>query len=223
MAVLIALLPVLAATAIGNQEIFNAYLLWGDQNYNLVFMGQTMPTSWLVSLDAAISTITVGAAIVFWTWWSKRWKEPDEIIKVAIGAFIAAGAPLILAAASQYALQTGEKVSLIWGIGFHVVNDIGFAMIFPVGLALYSRAAPRQVGGLFIGIYYLHLFMCNLATGRVAGLIETMDGATFWGMHAAIIAAGAVVLLVFAVFFRKLLAPTAADLAPPTGAAAQAT
>jgi proton-dependent oligopeptide transporter, POT family len=220
MLVLIALLPVLAATAIGNQEIFNAYLLWGDANYNLVFFGQTMPTSWLISLDAIISTITVGAAIVFWTWWSKRWKEPDEIIKVAIGALIAAGAPLILAAASAYAVQTGEKVSLLWGIGFHVINDIGFAMIFPVGLALYSRAAPRQVGGLFIGIYYLHLFMCNLATGRIAGLLETMDGATFWGMHAAVIAGGAVVLLVFALLFRKLLAPTAADLGQPAGAAA---
>jgi len=54
MAVLIALLPVLAATAIGNQEIFNAYLLWGEQNYNLVFFGETMPVSWLVSLDAII-------------------------------------------------------------------------------------------------------------------------------------------------------------------------
>jgi POT family proton-dependent oligopeptide transporter len=212
MAVLIALLPVLAATAIGNQEIFNAYLLWGEENYNLVFFGQTMPTSWLISLDAIISTVTVGGAIFFWTWWSRHWKEPSEIIKIAIGALIAAGAPLILALASQYAAQTGEKVSLAWGLGFHIVNDIGFAMIFPIGLALYSRAAPRQVGGLFIGIYYLHLFICNLATGRVAGMIETMDGASFWGMHAIIIAVGAVVLLVFALLFRKLLAPTTADL-----------
>ena len=118
-------------------------------------------------------------------------------------------------------VATGEKVSLLWGIGFHVINDVGFAMIFPVGLALFSRAAPRQVGGLFIGIYYLHLFICNFATGKVAGLIETMDGSTFWGMHAAIIAAGAVLLVVFALLFRKLLAPTAEDVAP-TGNAATA-
>lgn len=222
MAVLVALLPVLAMTAIGNQEIFNAYLLWGEENYNLVFFGQTMPTSWLVSLDAIISTVTVGGALVFWTIWAKYRKEPDEIIKLAIGALIAAGAPLLLAAASATAVATGEKVSLIWGLGFHIVNDIGFAMVFPVGLALFSRAAPRQVGGLFIGIYYLHLFICNLATGRVAGLIETMDGATFWGLHAAIIAAGAVLLVVFAFAFRRLLAPTAEDLAPAQAAAAPA-
>lgn len=213
MAVLVALLPVLAMTAIGNQEIFNAYLLWGEKHYDLVFFGQNMPVSWLVSLDAIISTLTVGGALVFWTVWSKYAKEPDEIIKLAIGASIAAGAPLLLAAASANEAATGQKASLIWGLGFHIINDVGFAMIFPVGLALFSRAAPRQVGGMFIGVYYLHLFICNLATGKIAGLVETMDGVTFWTMHAAIIAAGAVVLLVFAFLFRKLLAPTAEDVA----------
>ena len=107
-------------------------------------------------------------------------------------------------------------------MGFHFVNDIGFAMIFPVGLALFSRAAPRQVGGMFIGIYYLHLFICNLATGKVAGMIETMDGFSFWAMHAAVIAGGAVALVVFAVLFNKLLAPKAADAAPVASEAAPA-
>jgi POT family proton-dependent oligopeptide transporter len=222
MLVLIALLPVLAATAVGNQEIFNAYLLWGDANYNLVFFGESMPVSWLISLDAIISTATVGGALIFWTVWAKFWKEPDEIVKLAIGASIAAAAPLILAAASAQHAATGEKASLAFGLGFHIVNNVGFAMIFPVGLALFSRAAPRQVGGLFIGIYYLHLFICNLAVGRLAGMIETMDGASFWTMHAAIIAAGAVVLVVFAFLFRRILAPTAQDAAPAGAAAAPA-
>src|SRR5262245_28635923 len=213
MAVLIALLPVLAATAIGNQEIFNAYLLWGEQNYNLVFFGETMPVSWLVSLDAIISTATVGGAIVFWSVYARYRKEPNEIVKLAIGALIAAAAPLILAIAGASAAESGQKVSLLWGLGFHIVNDVGFAMIFPVGLALFSRAAPRQVGGLFIGIYYVHLFMCNFATGKLAGLVETMDGFSFWALHAAVIAGGVVALVVFAVLFGKLLAPKADDTA----------
>lgn len=221
MGVLIALLPVLAMTAVGNQEIFNAYLLWGEEHYNLQFGGQTMPVTWLISLDAIISTVTVGGALAFWTIWSRYAKEPDEIVKLAIGALIATGAPLILAAASANEAATGQKASLLWGLGFHIVNDVGFAMIFPVGLALFSRAAPKQVGGVFIGVYYLHLFICNLAVGKLAGLIETMDGASFWSMHAAIIGAGAVILFAFAIFFRKLLAPTAADLGQPAEAAAQ--
>ena len=211
MAVLIALLPVLAATAIGNQEIFNAYLLWGEANYDLVFFGETMPVSWLVSLDAVIATATVGGALAFWTVYAKYRKEPDEIVKLAIGAVIAAGGPLILAFASANAAASGGKVSLLWGLGFHIVNDVGFAMVFPVGLALFSRAAPRRVGGLFIGIYYLHLFICNFATGKVAGFIETMSGFNFWAMHAAIVLGGGLALVVFWLLFGSLLAPKGED------------
>jgi POT family proton-dependent oligopeptide transporter len=222
MAVLIALLPVLAATAIGNQEIFNAYLLWGEANYNLVFFGETMPVSWLVSLDAIISTVTVGGALAFWTVYAKYRKEPDEIVKLAIGAMIAAGGPLLLAIASANAAASGGKVSLVWGLAFHIVNDVGFAMVFPVGLALFSRAAPRRVGGLFIGIYYLHLFVCNLTTGKVAGFIETMSGFNFWAMHAAIVFGGGVALIVFWVLFGSLLAPKG-ETAPTVPAARPAT
>lgn len=232
MVLLVAMLPVLAMSALGNQEIFNAYLLWGDAHYNLVvphlpswlpswisgLSGQTMPVSWLVSIDAIISTLTVGGALLFWRIYSRFAKEPDEIVKIAIGALVAAGGPLVLAAASAQEALTGEKASLALGLGFHFINDIGFAMVFPVGLALYSRAAPRQFGGLFIGIYYLHLAICNFATGKIAGLVETMDGVSFWTMHAAIVGGGGVILLVMAILFRKVLAPTE-DAAPAAATA----
>jgi POT family proton-dependent oligopeptide transporter len=117
---------------------------------------------------------------------------------------------------------TGGKVSLLWGLSFHIVNNIGFAMVFPVGLALFSRAAPRRVGGLFIGIYYLHLFICNFATGKVGGFIETMSGFNFWAMHAAIVFGGGVALIVFWVLFGSLLAPKG-ETAPTVPAARPAT
>lgn len=211
MAVLVALLPVLAASAIGNQEIFNAYLLWGDAHYELTFFGQRMPTAWLVSLDAVVSFVTMVGVVAFWRFYGKWRKEPDEIVKIAIGSLIAAIGPLVLAWAAANEAATGHKASLLVGLGFHIFNDIGFAMVFPVGLALYSRAAPKSVSGLFIGVYYLHLAVCNFATGKLAGMIETMSGASFWTMHAAIIGAAGVVLFVMAMLFRKLLAPTELD------------
>lgn len=219
MAVLVALLPVLAASAIGNQEIFNAYLLWGDAHYQLEFFGQRMPTAWLVSLDAVVSFVTMVGVVAFWRFYGKWRKEPDEIVKIAIGSLIAAIGPLVLAWAAANEAATGQKASLLVGLGFHIFNDIGFAMVFPVGLALYSRAAPKAFSGLFIGVYYLHLFMCNLATGKLAGMIETMSGSAFWTMHAGIIAGAGVILLVAAILFRKVLAPTELD---PNEAAVEA-
>ena len=44
-----------------------------------------------------------------------------------IGAIISAFGPLLLAAGSFTEAQTGHKVGLAWGVGFHILNDIGFA------------------------------------------------------------------------------------------------
>ena len=204
-AVLIALLPVLALSGVGNQQMGNAYLLWGDANLQLTFLGFDTPVSWLTSLDSLISAVTLAGSVVFWRWWATRRREPDEITKLTIGAAIAALAPLFLMAASLH--PAGQKASIGWALGFHFVNDIGFANIFPVGLALYSRAAPRAIGGTMIAVYYLNMFLCNLLVGWLGGLFDKMPSATFWLIHAGIIGVSAVLFLMARVAAGRVLAP----------------
>jgi POT family proton-dependent oligopeptide transporter len=209
--VLIALLPVLACSALGNQEIFNGYLIWGKANYALVFFGRTMPVSWLLSLDASISTGTLFGSLMFWRWWRRRHRDPDEIVKIAIGAAISALAPAILALASVQAAG-GHKVGLGWGVAFHLVNDIGFANVYAIGIALYSRAAPAALGATVVNGFVLHLFLANLFVGWLAGLLEVMPAPQFWLLHSGLIAGAALVLMVFARVFRGILAPHHADV-----------
>jgi POT family proton-dependent oligopeptide transporter len=207
-AVLLLLVPVLAVSAIGNQQIFNAYELWGDAHYQLEFAGHTMPVSFLISFDAIVSTCTLAGSVAFWRWWGKRRREPDEIVKLTIGAAIASLAPLVLALASLQEAATGQKVGLAWALGFHVLNDIGFANLFPVGLALFSRASPKAVAGLMIGIYYLNLFFAGLGVARLGGLLDKVPPVEFWLIHAGLIALGAVLLLIMWRLFGRVLAPT---------------
>ena len=215
-AVLVAMLPALALCTIANQEIFNAYEVWGHAHYDRNLFGFDLPVTWLLSLDATISTCTMAGTLLFWRWYSRRRREPDEIIKIIIGAAIGACGPLLLAAGAAEEAATGQKVSLLWGLAFHLVNNTSFAMIYPVGLALFSRASPKGVGGMIIGIYYLHLAMANLATGYLGGLLEKMTGFAFWVMHSGLVATGAVAMGVFALLFRRVLAPTA-EPAPAAG------
>ena len=214
-AILVLILPLLTLSAVGNQTIFGSYLLWGRSNYDLVFFGQSMPVTWLVSLDAIISTATIILSIMFWRWWAKRWREPNEITKLTIGVFFSALAPLALAFASWQAAVSGQKIGIGWGFAFHIINDIGFANVFPVGLALYSRASPRAIAGTMIGVYYLHLFACNLLVGRLGGSLETMSGTNFWLMHAGLVASGAIGLLLIRSFAGRILAPAEVKGAAP--------
>ena len=217
--VLVAILPVLAVAIIGNQEIFNAYLVWAEPTFQLKFFGFDMPVTWIASFDSIVSAVTLLLVVLFWRWWATRWTEPDEITKVTIGVLIGALGPLALAAAAAYVAATGHKASLSWAILFHVLNDIGFANVLPVGLALYTRAAPKQITGVMIGVYYLHLFAGNVFTGWLAGQLEKMSGTAFWLLHAGLMAGAAGVLLLVRSSVGKTLAPAYEH---PTPAVAEA-
>jgi len=217
---LIALIPVLMLSIVGNQQFSNAYPLWSQKYMDLVLFGWQVPVTWLQAVDAVSSTVTMLLSIAFWRWWSTMRREPDELTKMALGSLLAAGGPALLIIASSIIETTHEKVSFVWTVGYTLVNDFGFANILPVGLALYSRAAPRRLEGLMIGVYYLHLFIGNTFVGWLAGFLEVLPGRTFWGLHAAIVAGAGLLLLLVKLMFGRLLAPDAVPVEPRVGASA---
>ena len=203
---LILLLPVLAIGAVGNQQIFNAYMLWVPDHVSVVFFGRTMPTTWLVTLDAVVSVSFLAGAVAFWRFWAKRFKEPSEVIKITIGLGLSAVAMLCLAMAAVIS-SGGQKASIGWVLGFEFFNSIGFANVFPVGLAMYARAAPKAIVGTLVGTYLLHLFLCNNLVGWLGGLLEHMSGINFWLMHAGLVGTACVVMLITAKLAGHLLNP----------------
>ena len=44
--------------------------------------------------------------------------------------------------------------------------------------------------------------------GRLGGLLERKHGVAFWSLHAGSVAPGGVLITLFALFFRRSLAPT---------------
>ena len=204
--VLLFLLPVLAVGSIGNQEIFNAYLLWVPQHIDLVFFGQVMPTTWLITLDATVSVSALVLSLLFWRWWAKRFPEPTEIYKMTIGLVLGTLGLVALGIAGLISAN-GQKAGIEWVLAFEFLNAFGFANLFPVGLALYARSAPKAVAGTMMGVYYLNLFMCNNLVGWLGGLVERMSGAQFWFLHVALVGGAALVMFVIARLFGNYLLP----------------
>ena len=202
---LLILIPVLAVALLTNQEIFNAYLVWGDQQFNLTFGDTTLPTSWLITLDAALSFSMLVAVAAFWKWWGTKRREPDEISKMIIGSLftIAAGLCLFIAAVTQ---PEGGKIGLFWPFMFHLLNSIGFSHILPISLALFSKIAPRQINATVIGLYYLAFFLANYTVGQIGQLYSTLPTPTFWLIHVASAAFGLVAFVIFKLVLGKRMA-----------------
>ena len=219
--VLVGLLPILVLTMVGNQQFNLGFTLWSDKHMDLMMFGWQVPVTWLQGVDAFVSSGTMLMAIAFWSWYGKRRNEPDELMKIAIGSVIAAGGPALMAIAGQIVDTTHGKVGPIWTLAYTVVNDIGFANVMAVGLALYSRVAPKQIVGLVIGVYYLHLFAANSFVGWLAGFMDSMPNRDFWALHAIIVAVGGVLVLGARSIFGYLLSPAAMQAEAQRAASAQ--
>ena len=198
---LVLLIPALAIALLTNQEIFNAYLVWADEHFQLTFAGTTLPTSWMITLDASLSFAMLVAVALFYKWYGARRAEPDELGKIIIGSMftIAGGLCLYMAAITQ----GGGKIGLFWPFMFHLLNSIGFAHILPVSLALFSKIAPKQLNATVIGLYYLAFFGANKIVGQVGQLYSSIDTPTFWLIHVASAVVGLVAFILFKVFMSR--------------------
>ena len=193
---LVLLIPVLAVAIVPNNQIFNAYLVWGDQQFDLVWFGKKLPTTWLVTLDAIVSVSFLALVALFYRWYGKRWREPDEVTKLIIGSgFSIAGVMcLFLAAATQTA---GHKIGLFWPVAFHFINSIAFAHLLPISLALFAKYAPKAINATIIGLYYLAFFCANSLVGYVGGFYQTMPTTAFWLLHAGFAAGSGLCFVIF--------------------------
>jgi POT family proton-dependent oligopeptide transporter len=186
-------------------------MIWVPDHVNLTFFHRTMPTTWLVTLDAIVSVSFLVGSIWFWRIWAKRFREPQEITKLAIGTASCTAALLALVAAAAHS-GPAHKSSIGWILLFEVLNSFGFSNVFPVGMALFARASPSRLVGLMMGAYLLHLFLANYLVGSLGGLVERLPGTQFWLLHASLVGVSCAILIVLSRTAARLLARS--DAAP---------
>ncbi|EIZ80443.1 amino acid/peptide transporter [Novosphingobium sp. Rr 2-17] len=205
LAAVLALMPIMGVSLLTNQQIFNAYLVWADRSFDFHVLSFTMPSSWMITIDATLSFTMLVAVAAFWAWRAARTgKDLDELGKMIIGCgFIVAGGLCLYVAALA---QGPGKISLLWPILFHLMNSIGFAHLMPVSLALFTRLSPRALTGSIVGIYYLSFFGANLVVGKIGTLMDTIPMPQFWLLHVVSAVIGLAGFGLFRLFFaRKLL------------------
>lgn len=194
LAALSVLLLVVALFWIANGEVLNAYMIWAKSHLERRIGGFTLPVTWLQAIQAALAILMAPLLIRLWDAQHRRGREPNALGKMAIGCGLMAAAYLLLALAVS--LSGAGKVPLACAVGFHLLAQTGYLFVYPIGMALFSRAAPAAINVLMIGIYFLSVFAGSLMVGWVGQFYERMSPAAFWLLHVGAAAAAGLVILV---------------------------
>ena len=188
-------------------QIFNVNPIWIQQHVALDVGGFRIPVPWYQSIHSVFTIL--GVPLLFWIWRRQalRRREPDDLAKIGTGAWIAVASNLILVAA--IVASGGAPVHPIWPIFYGAGLGVAFMYYWPTLLALVSRAAPAKVNATLMGLAFMSLFVSNNLIGWIGGFYEKMTPAEFWAMHAAIAAAGGLLVLLFGRRLDRALHPLA--------------
>ncbi len=205
-----ALVVVIAITtfqSIGYYQLGNVLPVWIQQHVALEAGSFSIPIPWYQSIDPLFSIL--GVPLLFWIWrrQASRDREPGDLGKIGIGAWLCAAGNLILVAAIIAA--GGRPVHPVWPFLYCAVQGIAFLYYWPTLLALVSRAAPAKVNATMLGVAFLSIFVANNLIGWIGTLYEKMRPVEFWALHAAIAATGGVLVLLLGGRLSRVLVPGA--------------
>jgi POT family proton-dependent oligopeptide transporter len=187
--IIITLIAVMALTvfhSIAYYQNSNIALIWIDKHVDLNLLGFHVPVAWFNSIDPFISIVFVPILIVLWKWQDSKGGEPNEIIKISTGAWIACAANLLL----FIGCSISDRVNVIYPIMYDFLLGVAFLYYWPTLLALVSRAAPAGLKATLMGVVFLSLFVSNILVGWIGGFYEHLGPAMFWGLNTAIAAVG---------------------------------
>ncbi len=191
---LLTVVPIAVLFWVAQSQIWNTYNIWVRDHVDLRIGDFTVPVPWLQALDGLAPFLTLPPFLLLWRWQARRGTEPNEFGKMAIGCFIFGGSVMLLAAGQWITDATGRS-PLLLAVAFHFASNIGWLYFTPTANSLFTGAAPRAVNGLMLGVYTTSVFFGSLISGRLGGFYEVMSPASFWTMHAVIVALGGVLLL----------------------------
>lgn len=190
-AVLLVVIVLSIFQSIAYYQLANIGLVWIDGHVDRGFFGMQIPIAWFNSVDSFSSIVCVPFLFALWRWQTKHGGEPNEMGKIATGAFLCMLANLVLVAACALS----DRSPVIAPLTYEILQGIAFIFYWPTLLALVSRAAPPSLQATLMGVVFMSLFVANTLIGRLGGLYEQMTPTTFWAMHAGIALAGGILVL----------------------------
>lgn len=160
----------------------NTVEVWSVDHLNRVVslgsMSFTLSVGFIQSINGLFILMFTPLILTLWKRQEQKGREPSAVVKMTLGFLILSLSYLILAGA-QFMAGAGQ-VHWVWSIIFFAVYTVGELYFSPVGLSLYSKAAPAQVAALMMAVFLATSFPGNFLAGYLGKYYSTMSATNFF-------------------------------------------
>ncbi|MEW2414096.1 oligopeptide:H+ symporter [Streptomyces sp. NPDC046866] len=158
--------------------------LFADDKTAGTVLGFDFSATWYQSLNPLFVMALAPVFAWLWVWLARRNKEPNTIVKFAMG--------LVLIGASFFVfivpmgMATGDtKVSPMWLVSIYMIQTIGELCVSPVGLSVTTKMAPQKYASQMMGVWFLAVTAGDCTTGLLSIAGVDLNGTWVIGFQAA--------------------------------------
>jgi POT family proton-dependent oligopeptide transporter len=180
----------------------NTLQLFADRNVDWHIFGRQLPSTWFQSVDPMFIFLLTPLLNLFWSWQSRRGKEPGSVIKMAMGCGLL-GISFLPMIFITRGLREDQRVNLLWLVSCAFVFTIGELYLAPVGYSLVSKVAPVRLASMLMGMWFLGNFAGNYLAGYLGTFYEKMPRESFFLMLMALGVAGGAAIFALSMPLRK--------------------
>lgn len=142
--------------------------------------------------------------IALWRWQAKSGGEPSPVLKMAFGcAFTAAAYGLLVI--PGFSIDAGGKPTWLWLLAAMGILTLGELYLSPVGLSLFSKAAPAKLASLMMAVNFLSNAGGNYLAGYLGTFWDKMPKSSYFTMIAAVAGATAVAIFLLSFLLKPVL------------------
>ncbi len=138
------------------------------------------------------------AAAWLWRRMGEAGNEPSIPDKILLGLVVAIGACglIVVAALSGGNACPAAKVSMMWLVLTYVLISLGEILVSPMGLSYCTKVAPKDLGGLVMGGWFVSLSAGGWLSGKMFSRFwEAIPHSTYFGILAGLLVLVAVLLM----------------------------
>jgi POT family proton-dependent oligopeptide transporter len=182
----------------------NTLALFAQDHTNLATPFFTLQPEDVQSFNPFFIFTLTPVILAYWARQARAGREPSSITKMAIGCGFTALAYGLLAVPGAIA-DGGAKASWVWLLAAMALQTVGELYLSPVGLSLFSKAAPAKVASAMMAVNFLSNAGGNYLAGYLGTYWSAMPIAHFFTMIAGIAAVTALGIFGASFVLRPLL------------------